>query len=59
MQCPEKAWFCGGGIPQQMARRAGSVDATGVEDIVLDTRCTRTMVRRELVSDDGREKWLL
>ena len=35
-----------------MARRAGSVDATGVEDIVLDTRCTRTMVRRELVSDD-------
>ena len=53
MQCPDKAWFCGGGIPQQMARRAGQVGKTRVEDIVLDTGCTRTMVRRELVSDDN------
>ena len=35
-----------------MARRAGQVGKTRVEDILLDTGCSRTMVRRELVSDD-------
>ena len=27
MQCADKAWFCGGGMPQQMARHAGLVGA--------------------------------
>ena len=40
MQCPDKVWFCGGGIPQQMTRRAGQVGKTRVEE------------DRELVSDD-------
>ena len=44
MQCPDKVWFCGGGIPQQMVRHAGQVDKTRVEDIMLDTGCSRTMV---------------
>ena len=52
MQCPDKAWFCGGGIPQQMARRAGQVGKTRVEDILWDAGCSRTMVRRELVLDN-------
>ena len=53
MQCADKAWFCGGGTPQRMARRAGQVGKTRVEDIVWDTGCTRTMVQWELVSDNN------
>ena len=52
MQCPDKAWFCGGGIPKRMSRRSGLVVKTRVKDIVLDTGCTRTMVRRDLVPED-------
>ena len=44
MQCPDKAWFCGGGIPQRMARRAGQVGKMRGEDIVLDTGCSITML---------------
>uniref|UniRef100_A0A1X7UQR1 Peptidase A2 domain-containing protein n=1 Tax=Amphimedon queenslandica TaxID=400682 RepID=A0A1X7UQR1_AMPQE len=52
MQCPDKAWFCGGGIPKRMSRSSVLVERTRVKDIVLDTGFTRTMVRCDLVPED-------
>ena len=51
VECPEKVYFCGEGRQADVTRR-GLVDGTVVDDIVLDTGCSRTMVRRELVKED-------
>ena len=48
--CPE-VYFCREGQQVGVTRR-GLVDRTWVDDIVLDTGCSRTVVRRELVKDD-------
>ena len=48
--CPE-VYFCKEGRQVDVTRR-GLVDGTWVDDIVLDTGCSRTVVRRELVKDD-------
>ena len=48
LQCPSKALFCGGGTGLA-ASCTGTVEQKRVGDILLDTGCSRTMVRRELV----------
>ena len=51
-QCPEKAsLFCGGGIGRTVAR-TGLVEGVEVSDVLLDTGCTRTMVRSDLVPEN-------
>ena len=47
--CPE-VYFCREGRQVDVTRR-GLVDDTWVDDIVLDTGCSRTVVRRELVKE--------
>ena len=48
MHCPNKALFCEGECGGA-ATRKGKVEGREVEDIVLDTDCSRTMVKRGLV----------
>ena len=48
--CPEKGYFCGESGVGSVIRK-GIVDGQSVEDIVLDTGCTRTMVHRKLVKE--------
>ena len=51
--CPEKAsFFCGDGRGRSVARK-GRVEGTRVCDILLDTGCTRTMVRSDLVLEES------
>ena len=53
MHCPEKAsYFCRDGRGWSVAR-AGLVEGITVSDILLDTGCTRTMVRRDLVQEES------
>ena len=53
MHCPERAsYFCGDSRGQSVAR-AGLVEGTAVSDILLDTGCTRTMVRRDLIPEEN------
>ena len=49
--CPDKALFCGGGTGRS-EYRTGVVEDNEVRDILLDTGCSRTMVRRDLVPED-------
>ena len=49
--CPEKSLYCREGMVQQ-ATRKGVVEGKDVADIVLDTGCSRTMVRRDLVREE-------
>ena len=52
MNCPSKAsYFCKDGWGRSVAR-VGQVEGTAVSDILLDTGCTRTMVRRDLVPEE-------
>ena len=48
--CPEKGYFCGESGVGSVIRK-GIVNGQTVEDIVLDTGCTRTMVHRKLVKE--------
>ena len=50
MQCPSKALFCGGGRGLSTTH-TGVVENKKVEDILLDTGCTQTMVRQDLVQE--------
>ncbi len=50
MHCPNNALFCDGGVGPA-ATRKGKVEGAEAEDILLDTGCSRTMVRRELVPE--------
>ena len=50
MQCLSKALFCGGGRGLSTTR-TGVVENKKVEDILLDTGCTQTMVRQDLVQE--------
>ena len=53
MNCPEKArYFVKDGWGRSVAR-AGRVEGTEVSDILLDTGCTRTMVRSDLVAEEN------
>ena len=53
MHCPEKAsYFCGNSRGRSVAR-TGLVEGTSVSDILLDTGCTRTMVRRDLIPEEN------
>ena len=47
-QCPNNALFCVGW--KEGLRRAGTVNGHRVDDIMLDTGCSKTMVHRHLVS---------
>ena len=49
-KCPAKVLFCGGSLAKQ-ATRSGVVEGQIVEDIVLDTGCSRTMVHSSLVGE--------
>ena len=59
MRCPAKALFCGrqqqagkpfvGAVGGMEVWRTGLVEGTQVADILLDTGCSRTLVRRDLV----------
>ena len=52
MNCPDKAsYFCKDVWGQPVAR-IGRVEGTAVSDILLDTGCTRTMVRGDLVPEE-------
>lgn len=50
-ECPDKALFCRGNLGHEVTRR-GAVEGKMVSDIVLDTGCSRTMVRKELVDGE-------
>ena len=51
MHCPEKSsYFCRDSRGRSVAG-AGLVEGTSVSDILLDTGCTRTMVRRDLIPE--------
>ena len=51
-QCPEKAsLFCGGGIGRSVVR-TGLVEGVEVFDVLLDTGCTRMMVRSDLFPEN-------
>ena len=53
MHCPERAsYFCGHSRGRSVAR-AGLVEGTAVSDILLDTGCTCTMVRRDLIPEEN------
>ena len=53
MNCPDKAsYFCKDGWGRSVAR-VGRVEGTAVSDILLDTGCTRTMVRGDLVPEEN------
>ena len=49
--CPQHALFCGAGADQK-STCSDQVEGMSVEDILLDTGCSRTMVRRELVDEE-------
>ena len=51
-QCPSKALFCRDGDNHGAARRTGLVEGHEVQGILLDTGCSRTMVRKEFVTDE-------
>ena len=61
-QCPSDAFFCGAKrlrdhrgkkpLVRQSFRCKGFVEGQYVNDMVLDTGCSRTLVRRELVRED-------
>ena len=59
-QCPSKALFCGNqnkpsfGVKGSVVRQ-GFVNGLPVNDLLLDTGCSKTIVRRDLV---GEEQWL-
>ena len=52
-QCPSRALFCGnsskekGGVKNTILRQ-GLVNGILVDDLLLDTGCSRTIVRRDL-----------
>ena len=50
--CPDKAGFCGLNGRGESMTRCGCVQGVEVTDILLDTGCTQTMVRGDLVSQD-------
>ena len=53
MNCPDKAsYFCKDGWGRSVAR-VGRVEGTAVSDILLDTGCTCTMVRADLVPEEN------
>ena len=59
-QCPSKALFCGNrnkprGAVEGTVLRQGVVNGFLVDDLLLDTGCSKTIVRRDLV---GEEQWL-
>ena len=58
-QCPSEALYCGPKSPLKSSQSKplvtkceGVVDSKFVSDIVLDTGCTRTLVHRDLVSEE-------
>lgn len=57
--CPESALFSESGrkdrIRERNVTREGTVEGTKVQDILLDTGCSRTMIRKGLVPPS---KWL-
>ena len=59
-QCPSKALFCGNrnkprGAVEGTVLRQGVVNGFLVDDLLLYTGCSKTIVRRDLV---GEEQWL-
>ena len=49
MNCPEKAGCCVTDGSRKPVTRKGSVEGVAVDNVVLDTGCTQTMVRRDLI----------
>ena len=50
-ECPDRALLCRKDLEHEVTRR-GEVEGRMVGDIVLDTGCSRTMVRKELVDEE-------
>ena len=49
-RCPEKAMYCGDSLRHKGAlQKAGVVEGKMVEDIVLDTGCSKTLIHHALV----------
>ena len=49
-RCPEKAMYCGDSLRHKAAlQKAGVVEGQVVEDIVLDTGCSKTLIHHALV----------
>ncbi len=59
-QCPSKVMYCGvrrrvnqkSSLRRQNLMRKGSVEGVFVDDILVDTGCSRRLVRRELVKPE-------
>ena len=54
VRCPNIVTYMCATAERTSFRRSGAVEGTRVEDAVLDTGCTQTMVRRELVPESQR-----
>ena len=53
MNCPDKAnFYCGDRLGRSVVR-VGKVEGAVVSEVVLDTGCSRTMVRRDLVPEEN------
>ena len=50
--CPNNALYCAGRKKNKDIQRSGVVNGQKVEDIVLDTGCSRTMVHSRLIPSD-------
>ena len=51
-QCPSKALYCRGGDTLGAVRRTGLVKGQKMQEILLDTGCSRTMIRKDLVAEE-------
>ena len=49
--CPSNALFCSNSA-EDWSTQSGVIEGTAVPDIVLDTGCSRTMVRQDLVAEE-------
>ena len=53
MNCPDKAnFYCGDRLGRSVVR-VSKVEGAMVSEVVLDTGCSRTMVRRDLVPEEN------
>ena len=53
MNCPDKAnFYCGNRLGRSVVR-VGKVEGAVVSELVLDTGCSKTMVRRDLVPEEN------
>jgi hypothetical protein len=50
--CPHNAMFCGNSVSQQVMR-AGAVKGQWIDNVLLDTGCSRTLVHQKFVPESA------